>query len=66
MSLIISAVRKLTDVELQINRQQCRRNNVTSHTLLPLWQIQGVISGTSLLPLRKKTTCSDVCKRISK
>lgn len=46
MSLIISAVRKLTDVELQINRQQCRRNNVTSHTLLPLWQIQGVISGT--------------------
>lgn len=52
MSLIISAARELTDVELQTTMPTEQR--LKSHTLLPLWQIRAFISGTLLLQLRKK------------
>lgn len=67
MSLIFSAMRKLTDVELQSKQTtMAREQRLTSHTLL-LRQIPGVISGTWLFAAekRKKTTCSNACKRIS-
>lgn len=71
MSLIFSAMRKLTDVELQSKQTTMpTEQRLTSHTLLlPMWHIPGVISGTWLFAAEKKnkqkTTCSDVCKRIS-
>lgn len=55
MSLIISAVQKLTDAELQRKQATMRtEQRLTAHTLLPLRQIRGVISAALLLPLRKK------------
>lgn len=55
MSLIISAARELTDVELQSQQTTMpTEQRLKSHTLLPLWQIRAFISGTLLLQPRKK------------
>lgn len=53
MSLIFSAMRKLTDVELQSKQTtMAREQRLTSHTLLR--QIPGVISGTRLFAAEKR------------
>lgn len=55
MSLIFSAMRKLTDVELQSKQTTMgREQRLTSHTLLLLRQIPGVISGTWLFAAEKR------------
>lgn len=56
MSLIFSAMRKLTDVELQSKQTTMgREQRLTSHTLLLLLrQIPGVISGTWLFAAEKR------------